>query len=389
MSHTLNQIGNLRGFVNKEGTQKKPLSQLGKTFHPTDGHILHNIENDYIPYNEKDDFHKFAEAILRDPYFSKIFDKLEFTPENIGYFKEKYEERESKKFEDFVIDNFIVNKEHKCAIDDIDGKFPEVRTKFEQILMARIDLHKRITKLIIHGLKDKSDYNLLFLLANGNIPYDSKLLSYIMFRQNIEEWSNNLTFDTLINMFTLTTFDFENGFRDIYSKLAHIGNNQLEWILKTTDGPILKANSYQNLIGRPNDNVLYAAILIGETVYPGVLFKLSQNNGNLQPDDFKELGQLIITQYFTTDREVKDIWEQFKQRIQDFINGRGLFNPRNYFINNYSLFQQNVRNHMGITGQGVKKYNFSQEDTSFLPGHRSGYETGLYSGGYTNVNPRI
>jgi hypothetical protein len=106
------------------------------------------------------------------------------------------EEREARKFEDFI----------KCALPDMDSfekekmyrMWPEVIERVKARTDANLDLHAQMAKIRLRSAKSKQDYELSYLVDTGKVKIDDKLIFNMMFNSldaNIrgEQRDNTLT----------------------------------------------------------------------------------------------------------------------------------------------------------------------------------------------------
>jgi len=142
--------------------------------------LLEELETTYLPYNEKDDFYAMSKQILDNPSLggiperdefgfptgrkTGIFDPPEFDTSSLEYYRGKLEALENKRYEDFIINSRFISDSYEK--ERLDKDYPEVLNKYSETLMKRIDLHKMIAKLFVHGLKSREDIELSYVLRS-------------------------------------------------------------------------------------------------------------------------------------------------------------------------------------------------------------------------------
>lgn len=133
--------------------------------------FLSHIEND------KDSELKYIQD-LEGSKLGEIFDKPRLDREWIDEFKKKVKWQEDFDFDTFVtsITGSTTNKELRM----LDMKFPDIIKKKELPPLSNIELHQKIAKLIVRGLKTEEDYVLTYLICGGKLKYNQELLLTIL-----------------------------------------------------------------------------------------------------------------------------------------------------------------------------------------------------------------
>lgn len=303
------------------------------TLNLTGSNELRQLLLDYMPYNPKDDVYKYAKEMLDTETYGSIFDKFEFKEENMKYLQDKYKRLESEKFNDFIVNSSVANKEHKCIVDEIDSKFPEVKNRFEKVLMSRIELHKKIAKTVIHGLKSQDDYILMYLVAGEKIKFNSVLLGCILTRENIEEWSHTITLQTLNEL--IPGFINWDGNIDTLANSLSLVRNEIK---------NLSTAALRLMINAPDEGI-YNRVHVAAIEPPFNIFMINILNGggyNSTYNDF--IGENRVDEFLEENNFKRKIYE-FKNGLNQIISGRGLFNPRNYNLTHTSVFNLNTIKH--------------------------------------------
>lgn len=125
---------------------------------------------------------KLTETLLTDPKIApditKIYDKPRLDNEVIEKLKEKINLQIDYDFENFVTD--VMGSTSDRELYFLQQKFPDIIKRKEIPPLAKIELHNKIAKLIIKGLKNEEDYILTYLISKNHVPVDSFLLTTIL-----------------------------------------------------------------------------------------------------------------------------------------------------------------------------------------------------------------
>jgi len=297
-----------------------------------------NLPMKYLKRNEKDDFLKFANALMEQPNVNGLFDKMEFNEENVSFLKGRLQELENSNFEDFIARTALKDPNNKIVLDEIDQKFPNVLNRYITSIHERIDLHKRIARLFVSGLRNAEDYQILYYILGGKIQYNPYLIGNMITRMDLS------------HLGTITKRTFIRLLQIFYSHTKKTLPHDFEFL------------EYLSIFGKQTIYLLPDSVIriIQETRN---IFGFENGPLNFENDEVRNMWSLILLGRPYDERDI-DLESKTLRFLDEILNGRGIFNPKKYQLIDFNplalnIATLNIQTPSDVFPGPVSKYGFN------------------------------